>query len=196
MCCPAIRTGRNIHQVEATFFQHPLESFLITSTPTTRPQWLTGERVVGEATVCLEQRPGKQATHVQLVYPGIFQQYRRQFESELRLRDTLRLVDEICFVLQCRDLFQSRHDSVECLLYAALIIEQPFVLTCIRQWMHHCHIMCSCSTPSTTRYCTGCCCGSCSCSGPATRRTATNPSSIPVVATFQHVRFNLVSTAR
>ena len=44
------------------------------------------------------------------------------------LRNALRLSDKVTFVLQRRDLFQGRHDTVESVLYRALIGKQMRVL--------------------------------------------------------------------
>jgi hypothetical protein len=69
--------------------------------------------VITELLVGLKNAPSKQCSHVQGTNPGLFKDVIRQIKAEFRPRQSLRLRDEIRFMLQNRDLFEHRNDSIK-----------------------------------------------------------------------------------
>ena len=108
--------------MEATRLQEVIETTRIRAR-----QRVVGKEVVAEPLVGLKYAPSEQAAHIELLDPGAVEDILGQLETEFASCDLLRLGDEVGLVLQCRDLFENRHDAVECILHGVLVSRQTRV---------------------------------------------------------------------
>ena len=84
-------------------------------------QGVLAEKVNAGLLISLEQAPGKQAAHVQLLHPGRFQDRQGELALQFGTGHGLSPLHEIIFMLKCRDALQHRHDSIEALLHRQVV---------------------------------------------------------------------------